>query len=222
MPSPAYTRFLASMEMTFDKWHDGEPYDVAAIADMTDDERATLRVILKSRNDWRDIQALARLTPTANNDLFRAFADESNPLITRLEAGEELRELGESIDLVPLILQMLNVAAGVRDNTLNRPGHEPDMAVLSRVFDHIEWNPPADPRIKIHTLRILNAIHTPVATNFASLAYLVFGIAESHYDWTHRPHWLRFQIPEEHDAAMDELLLKISVSRDEINPVQTS
>ena len=47
--TPAYTRFLASMQMTFDKWHDGEGYDIDALEEMTDDERAEITLMIKRR-----------------------------------------------------------------------------------------------------------------------------------------------------------------------------
>lgn len=67
-PSPAYTRFKKSTILDYDAWRDGEPYDVAALADVTDDERALLTDELceKSSLDWRDVEALRALaTPKA-------------------------------------------------------------------------------------------------------------------------------------------------------------
>lgn len=67
-PSPAYTRFKRSMMLDYDAWRDGEPYDVAALADVTEDERALLadELCAKSSLDWRDVEALRALaTPKA-------------------------------------------------------------------------------------------------------------------------------------------------------------
>lgn len=67
-PSPAYTRFKKSTILDYDAWHDGEPYDIAALADVTAEERDLLTDELceKSSLDWRDVEALRALaTPKA-------------------------------------------------------------------------------------------------------------------------------------------------------------
>lgn len=160
--------------------------------------------MLKGRSDWRDVEALAHLDPPANEDLFRTFVNESMPLVTRLAAGESLRELGEWVDFVPLIVNMVDAAEG-------------DVSVMSRVFDHIEWNLPADPRVKRHLLTRLLNMTTPPATNFAATVWVVYGLCETRYDWTDRPEWLKFQDPAEHDAAMDRLLVRIGVTREQLS-----
>lgn len=187
--------------MSFDRWHDGEGYDLAAIDEMTPEERASLAQLLQNRSDWRDVRALAYLRPPGNLALVEKFNDHAVPLTARLAAGEELRELGEPVDLVPLLLEMLD--AGVRD-----------ISVLTRVSDHIAWNLPADERVRMKVLQVLSATHAPVATSYASLAFVVWGLCESQWDWSHRPFWLRFQDEHDHDRAFDELLARLNLSRE--------
>lgn len=67
-PSPAYQRFKRSMMIDCDSWRDGTPYDVAALAEITDEERDLLTDELceKGSLDWRDVEALRALaTPEA-------------------------------------------------------------------------------------------------------------------------------------------------------------
>ncbi|MEQ1784700.1 MAG: hypothetical protein ABMA14_25415 [Hyphomonadaceae bacterium] len=67
-PSPAYTRFQASMVIDYGKWRDGEPYDIAALTEITPEERDLLtdELCAKSSLDWRDVEALRALaTPKA-------------------------------------------------------------------------------------------------------------------------------------------------------------
>lgn len=67
-PSDAYTRFKRSMTLDYDAWKEGTPYDVPALAEITDEERSLLTDELceKSSLDWRDVEALRALaTPKA-------------------------------------------------------------------------------------------------------------------------------------------------------------
>ena len=69
-PSAAYVRFKASMKIDYDAWKEGTPYDLAALAEITPEERDTLTDELceKSSLDWRDVEALRALaTPKAIN-----------------------------------------------------------------------------------------------------------------------------------------------------------
>lgn len=62
-PSPAYVRFKASMIIDYGKWRDGEPYDIAALADVTPEERDALtdEFCAMPSLDWRDVEALRAL-----------------------------------------------------------------------------------------------------------------------------------------------------------------
>lgn len=67
-PSPAYTLFKRSMMLDYDAWKEGTPYDLAALSEVTDEERALLTDELceKGSLDWRDVEALRALaTPKA-------------------------------------------------------------------------------------------------------------------------------------------------------------
>ena len=67
-PSDAYARFKKSMMIDYDAWREGTPYDVAALSEVTGEERELLTEELcdKSSLDWRDVEALRALaTPKA-------------------------------------------------------------------------------------------------------------------------------------------------------------
>lgn len=56
------------MMIDYDAWRDGTPYDIAALAAISDEERALLTEEICEKNslDWRDIEALRALgTPAA-------------------------------------------------------------------------------------------------------------------------------------------------------------
>jgi hypothetical protein len=62
-PSEAYKRFKASMIIDYGKWRDGEPYDIAALSEITPEERDLLtdEIIANGSLDWRDVEALRAL-----------------------------------------------------------------------------------------------------------------------------------------------------------------
>lgn len=67
-PSAAFRRFKKSMVIDYNKWHDGEPYDIPALAEITPEERDQLvdEIIANASLDWRDVEALRALgTPKA-------------------------------------------------------------------------------------------------------------------------------------------------------------
>lgn len=59
-PTPAYARFRQSMNLDYEAWREGTPYDIAALSEVSDEERAALRDELcdKHKLDWRDVEAL--------------------------------------------------------------------------------------------------------------------------------------------------------------------
>ncbi|MBS1716009.1 MAG: hypothetical protein JST30_16910 [Armatimonadetes bacterium] len=68
MPSSDGKRFRDSMMIDYEKWHDGIGYDLESLDGLVGAERREIEGLLVPRagNDWRDLEALARLgTPGA-------------------------------------------------------------------------------------------------------------------------------------------------------------
>ena len=104
MRSEAYSRFLSSLELDFDRWHDGEGYDLEALAGIDDSERGDVVSELARRAPtWREIEALEAIDiPPAFMAIKRALRDGQS-IDTRLAAAESLHRLGkldEPIDAV--------------------------------------------------------------------------------------------------------------------------
>ena len=71
-------RFEKSMEINYEKWHDGIGYDIDAIKLSSPAELKTIELILiyHSPRDWRDIEALAQIhTKSARETLKGAIKD---------------------------------------------------------------------------------------------------------------------------------------------------
>jgi hypothetical protein len=94
-PSEAYKRFKASMIIDYGKWRDGEPYDIAALSEITPAERDLLtdEIIARGSLDWRDVEALRALgTPKALKRVGTAAKQQTDgggaeALITEIETG---------------------------------------------------------------------------------------------------------------------------------------
>jgi hypothetical protein len=80
-PSAACSRFRQSMMLDYGKWRDGEPYDIAALSEITDEERGLItdELIAKASLDWRDVEALRALgTPKALRRIAKAAVDQAD------------------------------------------------------------------------------------------------------------------------------------------------
>ncbi|MBN1998898.1 hypothetical protein JW935_15165 [candidate division KSB1 bacterium] len=88
MFSKAYQRFLDSMKIGFDQWHDGTGYDLETLGRLGPEERASIEELLignlKQAGDWRDVEALAGLVRTAHT--FRTLSIKKNGFV-RFEWG---------------------------------------------------------------------------------------------------------------------------------------
>jgi HEAT repeat protein len=197
MPSPAYTRFIESMRPSFDRWHDGEGYDLDALNQLTPVEhRDALRLLQeRAHTDVHAINALAHLGTEAALNTLRA-ALSTGPWPTRLAAARRLHERRENIDLPALLTQAIPPA-------LN------DTSLASQLIDIIgEFRPPRLVKPLLEAIPLAcgqNAVH------FAALILYLRGVTEQPFDWDLRPFLLRFNTtdPAQRAAALTELRLRI-------------
>lgn len=80
-PTPAYERFKRSMMIDYEAWREGTPYDVPALAEISDEERDLLteEICEKGSLDWRDVEALRALaTPKALKRLGKAAQTQTD------------------------------------------------------------------------------------------------------------------------------------------------
>ena len=63
MGSAAYERFMASTNIDYDRWREGEGYDLDALRTLDPDEQFRVEHWLRARagEDWRDLEALLAL-----------------------------------------------------------------------------------------------------------------------------------------------------------------
>ena len=183
-PATALERFEASMLIDYEKWHDGIGYDLDALAEAGDTEKAAIeqRLISRGGRDWRDIEALAAVgTGRAREALRQAFAgggievrmavlrhapdvvtDEQRTaaLVEAFRVGQFFGGLAQALDLAAEFHPEPVIEALFR-GALERAGE--------------------------------NAVHC------AALLYFIYGKAKDPFDWDHRPFYLEFNTERESD-----------------------
>src|SRR5882724_3513386 len=97
--SPEMKRFLSSMVMDYERWHDGIGYDLEALDAMSEQETAETVQLLADRLNagkgaWYDLEALAHVdSPESRAALSSALRNEDAAI--RLRAAEYMAEQAE-------------------------------------------------------------------------------------------------------------------------------
>ena len=177
-PSPAFLRFKSSMMLDYDKWKDGEPYDLAALAEVTPDEARQLadEIAAKAKLDWRDVEALRAIdTPRARARIKTAARLQSD--------GGGAEAFGEEVatDWSPSAEKRL-LAKLTKAQLMD--------AALDRLLEMADAHPTEAVRKRLWKLATTGEKDTRY-TYGAFLLYLS-GHAADWYGWntSHRPHLL--------------------------------
>lgn len=179
-PTPAYQRFKQSMIIDYDAWKEGTPYDIAALADVTPDERDLLVEEISERSplDWRDVEALRALaTPKAQQRIRETAAGQADG--AGIEAfRDDIETEGWNDAIERRFIDKLEAAAsmtGALDRLYDIAEKHPTEAVLRQLFRNARIS--SDPTVR-----------------YSMGAFLLYlsGHVESRYvfDTDHRPHLL--------------------------------
>lgn len=188
----AVQRFAASMEMNFDKWHDGTGYDLEALAAAGPQEREALESLLLSRgvHDWRDAEALAALdTVRADAALRRAFDTGSDAV--RMAVLRHAPGILSDGEREAFLVQLLN-SSGIE-------------RLLTEALLVIEdFHPRAVVLAMARALRHRDGV---TACHLAAMLYFLHGKASEPFDWNLRPFFLEFNTtdPAAREAALRTL-----------------
>jgi len=189
MPTPEYQRFLDSMVIGYTQWHDGDGYDLNALAALTDEERGAAENVLithlATKADWRDVEALAALGTPGAMAAVKVAAKHQN---------SEVRN------------HALEVLAGGTPEQAP-PELEDDIvrAVERGALDLAERHP--TPRVKRALLDCARLAPATTRVNAAAMLMYLCGKAEEAFDWNQRPFFLRFATEDNQElrAAWMEL-----------------
>ncbi|MEQ1610684.1 MAG: hypothetical protein ABL956_17230 [Hyphomonadaceae bacterium] len=179
-PSPAYARFKQSMIIDYGKWRDGEPYDIAALKDVTSEERDLLvdELCENLSLDWRDVEALRALaTPKAIKRVGRAAE-------TQIDGGgieafmDDVEKHGWTDDIEARFIDKLEKAAAMT-------------GALDRLYEIAEVHP--TPAVRKQIMRNARIASDPTV-RYSMGAFLLYlaGHVDSRYvfDTDHRPNLL--------------------------------
>ena len=192
------SRFIESMKIDYEKWHDGVGYDLEALKEANNKEREAIERILVNRNppDWRDIEALAVLnTPGARSALEAAVLGgihEVNMAVIRYApelVNDELK--------TKLIVEALKSASFYYG--------------LRQTLDIVEkYHPKEVVRELFHGLLKREG---EVAVHFAAMLFYIYDKAETSFDWGKRAFFLKFNTNKLSDRKIifKELCEKINV-----------
>jgi len=174
MPGAAYQRFIESMNIGYEQWHDGIGYDVESLAGMTPEERTEVETILIAHlvkpGDWRDVEALVALGTPAAMEAVNAARKHRDP---------KVREY------------VLNTLAGAGPQSAAELEDEIVHAVERGALDLAERHP--TPRVKRALLDCARLADNPVTrVNAAALLMYLCGVADEPFDWKQRQFFLRF------------------------------
>jgi len=198
-------RFEKSMDIDYEKWHDGIGYDIEAIRLASSTERKTIEQMLISHSprDWRDIEAIAEIdSETARETLKNAIRDPNPDVrvaVTRF--APSLVTDGERSQSVIDALEHAELFGG-----------------LSQALDDVEQYHPAE--VKEVLVRGLLSREGEVATLFAAMLFYLYGKAKEPFDMTQRPFFLRFntQKRQEREQAFRELCKQLNINPEKYLP----
>lgn len=185
MPSEPFSRFMRSLELDYERWHDGDGFDLEALAGIDESERGdVVRELARRDATWREIEALETIDiPPAFLAIKRALRD-SDSIDTRLAAADALHNLGkldEPIDAV--------VARELRNLTDIGDG-------CTRALLMAEEHP--SEAVK-QALLAASRTRTESAMHCAGVLCYLTGAGKEPFDWDLRPLFLRLG-PDEPDA----------------------
>jgi hypothetical protein len=192
-------RFIRSMIIDYEKWHDGIGYDLEALEQASPDERSAIENVLVSSKgrDWRDIEALAELdTPRSRREIRDAFgtADIQVQLAVISYAPDIVND-GEKVEVIVKSLREGKILGG-----------------LSHALDLVEEFHP--PEVVEELFRGVQEREGEVAVNFAAMLLFIHGKAQDPFDWSKRPFLLRFNTkdPKERSEVFLELCQMMEVN----------
>ena len=192
----ARKRFLDSMEMNYEKWHDGIGYDLNAVDEMTQEDRDSIVEMLSANLDepWRVFEVLEHVnTPKAIATINRALTHPS--LEVRIAASRFAKDADTDRERILIeALESSDIYGG-----------------LSQALDEVETFHPKG--IVDALLRGLLKRGDSGAVNFAGMLLYIHGKADSSFDWDYRPLFLRFQTDDlkEREKAFIEICRIIEV-----------
>jgi hypothetical protein len=196
--SAAAQKFLASMNIGYERWHDGEGYDLDALEGIPESEREPIEKILIGHKprDWRDIEALGMFDSPASRRAIVSALRHSDSKVRR-EAMEQVPERVSPAKRQARLIQALKTT-GLYSG-------------LSEALDEVEEFHP--PKVIQTLLRGALNRNGEAAVHFAAMLYFLHGKSKEPFDWHYRPFFLKFHTTDraERKQIFHELCAAIGI-----------
>jgi hypothetical protein len=187
------------MEMNYEKWHDGTGYDLDILKTASPQELTQIEDFLIARQvfDWRDVEALAEFdTPRARALLRRTLKGRNRELAIAVNdyAPQLVSETEQTKTLVAALKETGSYTGLVQALLQVEDFHPPE--VVDALFRGVLTRDGED------------------AVHFAAMLMFVHGKADSSFDWSQRPFFLKFntEVPAERKAVFRKLCEKLGVN----------
>jgi hypothetical protein len=195
LADPLVDRFEQSLEMTVDKWRDGEGYDLAAIRAASPAARERIEDLLLPRPvTWREVEALNELaTPKAIERIHHTLG--KGDLEQRIGVLVHAPDITTDEDRIRILTEALlssDIYGGLTQALL-----------LIETF-----HPPEIINALFHAASHRNG---QVAMHCAAMLMFVHGKADSAFDWSLRPFFLQFGEASKRTKAFAELCRRLGV-----------
>ena len=197
--TPALDRFVRSLFIDYEKWHDGVGFDLDALREVAPADRAVAESRLHATHDWRDVEALAVLaelgSASAERSLRDALKSGSNEI--RLAIMKHAPHLVDAAARTEMLVNALEVAT-------------PFDAFTDTLEQVEKFHPPP---VVDALWRGVDTRQGDVAVHYAAMLAFIHGKADSAFDWSMRPLFLKFNTTSsaERRAAIAELRSRLEV-----------
>jgi hypothetical protein len=170
-------RFEKSMEIDYEKWHDGIGYDIDSIKSASPTELKEIEQILVQHKprDWRDIEALAQIDTKSAQETIKNAINDPNPTV-------RIAVTRFAPNLVPNRKRSQSLIQDLQSAEI--------FGGLSQALDDIEEYHPNE--IKEALIEGLLSREGEVAVLFAAMLFYIYGKATEPFDMKQRPFFLRF------------------------------
>ncbi|MGV3707957.1 MAG: hypothetical protein ACO1Q7_03885 [Gemmatimonas sp.] len=206
--SSAFDRFTASRDINYERWKEGEGYDLEALREIPASSQAGIVSSLIPPRDWRDVEALIVIDSSPAHDALRAAAADGS-IDIRLAVMERAPEYfteQQRVDTLVAAIQTAVVFGG-----------------LTQALDMVEeFHPPA---VQQAMFDALVRREGDVAYHLATSLAVIHGKISSRYDWTLRQKLLEFNTTDSHArvrALLDFCTLLDIDSKPELSAVRSS
>ena len=198
--TPALDRFVRSLFIDYEKWHDGVGFDLDALREVTPTERVVAESRLDATHDWRDVEALAVLAELGSASAERSLRDalKSGSQEIRLAIMKHAPHLVDAAARTDMLVNALEVAT--------------PFDAFTDTLEQVERFHP--PPVVDALWRGVDTRQGDVAVHYAAMLAFIYGKADSAFDWSMRPLFLKFNTTSsaERRAAIAELRSRLDVT----------